>query len=141
MSTSNQSLTLHSYYLTRAQQTLCLQNPTYASQLSSLKSLKKEATELQHLIQTQERQVNGQNKPPNRLTKKRKRASAPVFLPPPTLPMLEEKTALVELEDKVRQWDDELAALAEALVAKPVVVLSVCSSSLNAANHEDVVPY
>lgn len=141
MSTSNQSLTLHSYYLTRAQQALCLQNPTYASQLSSLKSLKKEATELQHLIQTQERQVSGQDKSPNRLTKKRKRTSAPVFHPPPTLPMLEEKTALVELEDKVRQWDDELAALAEALVAKPVVVLPACSSSSNAANHEDVVPY
>jgi hypothetical protein len=37
--------------------------------------------------------------------------------------MLEEKAALLELERKVREWDDELASLAEALGGKPKVVL------------------
>lgn len=39
----------------------------------------------------------------------------------PTLPMLEEKATLAELESQVREWDDELALLAEVLLSKPKV--------------------
>ena len=101
---------LHSVHLTNAQQTICEQNPTYCSSLSALLVMHQEIRAIRGLIIAREL-----GKLPEFSTKS-KLQQAKV-----TEDIDKDKQKLVELEKTAQEWDDELAALAEALLAQPKV--------------------
>lgn len=101
---------LHTRYLSIAQQALCEQNPTYSSNLASLKSLRHEVQHIHSLLHAQEigklPEFGGKNK------LKRSRDERETE---------REKQEVDELERELLPWDNELAMLAECLVGRPKV--------------------
>ena len=102
---------LHTRYLSVDQQARCEQNPTYASQLANLCELHVEVHRIRGLLSAQEvgKLPEFAGKP-----KRRRPTKDPEEVE-------KDKEALKELEQKMLDWDDELAGLAEALLNKPKV--------------------
>lgn len=99
---------LHTHYLYRDQQALCLRNPTYATKLASLEHLYQQVIDLNRAIAKQEAQEG--RLPGGVGLSEAERLQYPVE-------MARKERDL--LERNLLEWDDELAGLAEFLLAKP----------------------
>lgn len=97
---------LHTTHLTPTQQTLLAHNPTYTTHLAALTTL---ATQV-HRLQTALAQRNV-GKLPDIAASALTRSERNAFERPPDECRV--------LEEKLWRWDDELAGLAEVLLARP----------------------
>ena len=111
---------LHPRYLTNAQQALCESNPTYATRLADLRTLRDEVEQIRGLLAALEVSklpefAGISRKHSVKRSGREGKDSASV--------MEEEKRELSELEEMMLRWDNELAALAEGLISRPKVRL------------------
>lgn len=87
---------MHIHHLSTSQQAVCEHNPTYYARLATLKGLHHQIEGAQRMLVTGHTPTQASGKQ-----------------------VTEWKRQLQELEYRFMDWDDELASLAEALLAKP----------------------
>ena len=104
-------LHLPTRYLTASQQAQCLRNPTYAASLQNLRAFAKELEQIRGLIDAREL-----GKLPESIGKTKKQQVRHSLES-----AVDDKQALRAMEQRLREWDDQLAALAEALCSKLLV--------------------
>lgn len=104
--TATTPIQLHTIHLTPSQQSYVRQNPTYSFQLTALEALATQITLHRQTLHSRE-----VGKLPDVASKTLSRGEGEAFEGP--------REECRQLEEKLRQWDDELAGLAEALLARP----------------------
>ena len=124
---------LHTRYLSRCQQKACNKNPTYRGRLTGLHTIRNELHRLRDLLAVRETGELGLM-PRNSLKKTlRLGARDSLALQLQQQRATQEEDALVKRiradyqvqEQRMLEWDDQCAALAESLLAKPKVRLAL----------------
>lgn len=113
--TASPPLRMHTHHLTSTQQSHLAQNPTYSAQLASLLAL---ATQVQ-LLKDSLRQREVGKLPDRESTNRFRGLSVSSVSRRERDAYQEPREESKALEEKLWRWDDELAGLAEALLARP----------------------
>ena len=121
---------LHTHYLSKAQQAFCSRNPTYRAPIAELHTLRNELQQIRGLLVVQEegklRKSTRNSLKKNWRYSRRKRAlqlrcevEQESCAAEDALVTEEERPAYQELERRLLDWDDECALLAESLLCRP----------------------
>jgi hypothetical protein len=119
---------LHTRYLSKTQQALCNENPTYRTRVADLYTLRNELQQIRGLLSVREEGKLLTSAGSN--SKKRRRCRDPKELQlqleaeqdkvlAENVSVVEERAVYQDLERRMMEWDDECVALAESLLCRP----------------------